>query len=85
MNVRKVFGSLTGFVVLAGVSMHQVSDGGPTPTDTAIMAGTAVARTVASNRNAGQPGETHCGSAATGRSDHDPDTAGTACAERQRR
>ncbi len=43
MNSRKVFGSLFGFVVLAGVSYHQVRDEGPDPRDTAIMAGTAVA------------------------------------------
>lgn len=40
-----MLGSLAGFVVLAGVSYHQVRNDGADPGDQAIMTGTAVNRT----------------------------------------
>jgi hypothetical protein len=42
LNQRKLFGTLAGFVILAGISYHQVRDAGPDPRDTAIMSGTIV-------------------------------------------
>ena len=42
MNLRKVLGSLAGFVILAGVSYHQVRHEGVDPRDQSVMTGTAV-------------------------------------------
>ena len=51
MNHRKVFGTLAGFVILAGISYHQVRDAGPDPRDTAIMSGTVLSSERASRRD----------------------------------
>jgi hypothetical protein len=50
LNHRKVFGTLAGFVILAGISYHQVRDAGPDPRDTAIMSGTVLSSERVSRR-----------------------------------
>lgn len=77
LNLRKVLGSLAGFVILAGVSYHQVRDDGTGARDQAIMTGTAVAG-AASARVDG------CGQAEAGRDGEAADESAD-CGDRPRR
>lgn len=57
MNLRKLLGSLAGFVILAGVSYHQVRHDGIDPRDQSIMTGTALTRAVEHKDNCAQHGK----------------------------
>lgn len=85
MNIRKVIGTFAGLVVLAGISYHQVRDGGPDPRDTAIMSGTILAER---NKDDGvdETGadEAPCETSPEGTAE-DPDARpGADCSERRR-
>ena len=67
MNQRKIFGTLAGFVILAGISYHQVRDAGPDPRDTAIMSGTVVSGQVAERRADTSDADSACDSSGAGR------------------
>jgi hypothetical protein len=41
LNLKKFLGSAIGLVILAGVSVHQLRQGGTDPRDVALMSGTA--------------------------------------------
>ena len=71
-----MLGSLAGFVILAGVSYHQVRHDGIDPRDQSVMTGTALTRSVERTDNCAQQGK--------GRGD-DSTGAGTDCADPPRR
>lgn len=66
MNPRKAIGSLVGFVILAGVSYHQVRDDGPDPRDTAIMSGAAVFARTTERTAPKKAADEHCENDVTG-------------------
>jgi len=76
LNLRKVLGSLAGFVILAGVSYHQVRHDGIDPRDQSVMTGTAVTRSAERADSCAQQGK--------GRGD-DSTGAATDCADPPRR
>jgi len=76
LNLRKVLGSLAGFVILAGVSYHQVRHDVIDPRDQSVMTGTAVTRSVERADSCAQVGK--------GRGD-DSNGAATDCADPRRR
>ena len=82
MNHRKVFGTLAGFIILAGISYHQVRDAGPDPRDTAIMSGTVLSSERLSRRSEeakvkGAAADPACEVPTAGRPDDSP--AGADC------
>ena len=71
-----MLGSLAGFVILAGVSYHQVRHDGIDPRDQSVMTGTAVTRSAEHTDDCAQHGK--------GRSD-DSTGAASGCADPPRR
>lgn len=63
-------GTLAGLVCLAGISYHQVRDGGPDPRDTAIMSGTILSEQSDARARGASEADAACETtAATGQND----------------
>jgi len=83
LNHRKILGTLTGLVALAGISYHQVRDPGPDPRDTAIMSGTIIAGEDARRSADATPRDASCDRSAADAEDTVEERSGTTCPEEE--